>query len=420
MSGAWSPRNCRSPTMKSLEQKASPPSGGFSGSLNGSPLVETDMTCQAFASWLTEMKARNSRTMQEMLSEMSIIRDGITSNNMDLTDFKRHSTGVSTQMQTQLTDLREKLTSAFGEITSLVKQKTQSDQEMMQDINKLQQSISTKASDLETLKRSYSQAHTQLQSSLIQIQNHLQVTNQEVQGARSSCDRVHRETNQRLAELANSLRTLEEDLTAGNGENRSQMLQLQEEVARIHDSLSSVGAEFSDHKRSSTQAHNKLQSHLWGIEEGFKRQQGVPDVGAASSHQQPPRPLPDESLVTAQLATVSCQQSYSTPAGKLPEAAKNPASLSVIAGSPGHPYAVFHPAGVAAAGTAPSPSHAVPSQLRPGSATLPAYSPPPTTSTVIAAVPRPAPASMVLAAGAPARPTPASYRPQPQPQAQQR
>merc|ERR1719237_628209 len=68
--------------------------GGASGLVSaGFQAVETDMTVQAFSQWLTEMKARNSRTQQEMLSEMSIIRDGIASNNMDLTDLKRHSMG---------------------------------------------------------------------------------------------------------------------------------------------------------------------------------------------------------------------------------------------------------------------------------------------------------------------------------------
>mmetsp|Transcript_71243 Transcript_71243/g.201940 ORF Transcript_71243/g.201940 Transcript_71243/m.201940 type:complete len:307 (+) Transcript_71243:94-1014(+) len=234
--------------------------------------VETDMTVQAFAQWLAELKGRSSRTLQEMLSEMSIIRDGITSNNMELTDFKRHSTGISQQMQAQLTDLREKLTSAFGEITALVKQKTQSDQEMMQDINGLQDNLSCKTSELEALKRSYSQAHAQLQSSLIQIQNHLQVTTQEVQAARQGCERVQRDAQQRFAELDGSARQLEEELASGNAEHRQTMLQLQEEIARVHEWLAGVGAEFLDHKRAASSAHNRLQGQVWQLEEGRRRE----------------------------------------------------------------------------------------------------------------------------------------------------
>jgi len=235
--------------------------------------VETDMTVQAFAQWLTEMKARSSRTLQEMLSEMSIIRDGITSNNVELTDFKRHSSGISQQMQSQLTDLREKLTNAFGEITTLVKQKTLSDQEMMQDINSLQGNLSCKTAEIENLKRSYSQAHQQLQSSLIQITNHMSVTKNEVSTATSSCERVQQDTSKRLGEIDTNLRGLEEMLSVGNAENRNQMLQLQDEIKRIHESLASVSAEFTDHKRATNSVHNKLQSQVWSLEEGRKRQQ---------------------------------------------------------------------------------------------------------------------------------------------------
>ncbi|CAJ1370106.1 unnamed protein product [Effrenium voratum] len=153
------------------------------------PEVEHDPTVKTFTNWLAEMKVQNNRTVQEILSETSIIRDSITTNNMELTDFKRHSSGISQQMQSQLTDLREKLTSAFGEITALVKQKTQSDTEMMQDVNTLQQNLSQKTYELEALKKSYSQAHQHLQSSLIQMQNHLQVTKNEVGSAKAACDR---------------------------------------------------------------------------------------------------------------------------------------------------------------------------------------------------------------------------------------
>lgn len=237
------------------------------------PVVETDMTVHAFAQWLTELRARNSRTLQEMLSEMSIIRDGITSNNMELSDFKRGSTGISQQMQSQLTDLREKLTNAFSEITALVGSKGQSEREMMQDINALQQHLSVKTQELEALKRSYSQAHTQLQSSLIQIQNHLQVTNSEVQQAKVSCERVQRDTVSRFGDIDKGLRYIEDDLKVGNAENRNQMLQLQEDITCIHEAIANVTAEFNDHKRAANSVHNKFQSAVWGLEEGKKRQQ---------------------------------------------------------------------------------------------------------------------------------------------------
>mmetsp|Transcript_85750 Transcript_85750/g.276751 ORF Transcript_85750/g.276751 Transcript_85750/m.276751 type:complete len:366 (-) Transcript_85750:155-1252(-) len=261
--------------------------------------TEPDATVQAFTQWLAELRSKSGRSQQDMLSEMGVIRDGISTNNVELTEFKRNSTGISQQMQGQLTDLREKLTSAFSEITNLIKLKSKADNEMMQDVNMLGQSLSSTSSELEALKRSYSQAHQHLQTSLIQIQNHIQVTNNEVQIARASCDRAYRDATLRFAEFDDGLKVLEDRLMVGNADNRSQMLGLQNEVARIHESMAQVSADFLDYKRSSNSVHNKLQSQVWGLEEGSRRvgAQRPPPMAAAaagggahSSYQPPGEP----------------------------------------------------------------------------------------------------------------------------------
>eukprot|EP00929_Paragymnodinium_shiwhaense_P113310 TRINITY_DN81589_c0_g1_i1.p1 TRINITY_DN81589_c0_g1~~TRINITY_DN81589_c0_g1_i1.p1 ORF type:complete len:352 (+),score=77.58 TRINITY_DN81589_c0_g1_i1:88-1143(+) len=301
--------------------------------------VGTDVTCQAFATWLTELRATNSRTMQELMSEMTVIREGISSNNAELTDFKRHGAGISQQMQAQLTDLREKLTSAFGEITSLVKTKTQSDQEMMSDINTLQQSISVKNQELEALKRSYNQAYSQLQSSLIQIQNHLQVTNSDVQQARASCERVQRETQGRFGEIETNLRAVEEELQVGNAENRNQMLQLQEDISRIHDAITNVSADFTDHKRMTNSVHNKLQTSVWSLEDSKKRMLQTEAHAKARS----PQPSYEPAIVAAE---------------------------PIASPAPGQPKPVTQVARPAVPAVTPYPV-AGPGIMRPGSVTLP-------------------------------------------------
>merc|ERR1719203_489383 len=151
----------------------------------------------------------------------------------------------------------------------------------MTDINSLQTNLSSNTAELEALKKSYSQAHQQLQSSLIQIQNHLQVTSTEVNAANAACERVAASSTQHFSAIDDGLRNLEDQLSVGNAENRNQMLQLQEEIARIHESLGSWSAEFHEHKRASNSVHNKLQSQVWTLEENRKRQppQGVPPQG---------------------------------------------------------------------------------------------------------------------------------------------
>lgn len=248
--------------------------------------VDHDPTVKTFTNWLAEMKVQNNRTVQEILSETSIIRDSITANNMELTDFKRHSSSISQQMQSQLTDLREKLTTAFGEITALVKQKTQSDSEMMQDVNTLQQNLSQKTYELEALNKSYSQAHQHLQSSLIQMQNHLQVSKAEVSTAKTNCERVHREGATRFAQIEQNIKTMTEDYTRGTTEVRSQMRQLKDEIARIQQSVTAVCSDFEDHKRASTAIHNKLQAQVWTVEEAKKQEAaGSPSHVSQKSYQ---------------------------------------------------------------------------------------------------------------------------------------
>merc|ERR1711920_323648 len=133
------------------------------------------------------------------------------------------------------------------------------------------ENLSSKNADLEALKRSYSQAHAQLHSTVVGIQNHLQVTNGEVQTSRAAIDRVEKETKDRFASIDSSMRALEDELTVGNAENRKQMLQLHEEISRIHESLASVQTEFLDHKRATNAVHNKLQTHISNLEVGQKR-----------------------------------------------------------------------------------------------------------------------------------------------------
>jgi len=232
---------------------------------------EPDSTVQAFASYLTEMRWRNGNTVNQLLSEMSIIRDGITNNCGDLTEFKRHSSQIAQQMQCQLSDLREKLTNAFGEITALVKQKTMSDQDMMKDINSLNQSLSYKTAEVEALKRSYAATHQQLQNQLIQIQNHLSVTGTELHNAKSHVDQVQKDSVHNFTEMEQSLKRSEDQLIVGSQENRGQMFQVSEEIQRIHEHLTQVSGDFMKFKDSVNAQNQKLQQQLWALEEQQKR-----------------------------------------------------------------------------------------------------------------------------------------------------
>merc|ERR1719387_1295784 len=240
---------------------------------------EADATMQAFGQYLSEMKARSSSSLAQMMAEMGIIRDGITSNSTDLTEFKRHSISIQQQMQSQLTDLREKLTSAFGEITALVKQKTATDQELMSEINSLQQQLSMKSAELEALKKSYSSTHQQLQNNLIQIQSQLQTTSSDIQTAKKLAQTVQEGAQAKMSEVEQALLRLRQTLESTGREGNSHALLIQEDIGKIHEALTALSADFFDHKRLTLQVQNKLTSQVSLLEESKRRTMDVMKAG---------------------------------------------------------------------------------------------------------------------------------------------
>merc|ERR1719436_579727 len=147
-----------------------------------------DVTVLAFAQWLSEMRSRSNSSLQQMLAEMGIIRNGITSNNTDLTEFKRNTATVQQQMQSQISDLRDKLTEAYTEIANMKKTKSQFEQEVHAESQSLSEQLQFKTLELETLKKGYAHTHQLLQQQILQLQN-------EVNEIRMKGDDAHRQTN---------------------------------------------------------------------------------------------------------------------------------------------------------------------------------------------------------------------------------
>merc|ERR1719392_268763 len=131
---------------------------------------DLDVTVLAFAQWLSEMRSRSNSSLQQMLAEMGIIRNGITSNNTDLTEFKRNTATVQQQMQSQISDLRDKLTDAYTEIANMKKTKSQFEQEVHAEYQSMAEQLQFKTVELEHLKKAYAHTHQQLQQQIIQLQ----------------------------------------------------------------------------------------------------------------------------------------------------------------------------------------------------------------------------------------------------------
>ncbi|CAE7207459.1 Ctsb [Symbiodinium natans] len=287
---------------------------GPNGALGGQGLAEShvdvDATMNAFSQWLSEMKARSNSSLQAMMAEMSVIRDGITSNSADLTEYKRHSISVQQQMQSQLTDLREKLTSAFTEITSLVKQKAATDQELLSEIHALGRQLSMKTAELEALKKSYSATHQQLQHSLVQLQGQLQSTSSEIVTSKRQVQAVQDTVQHKMSEVEQLMVKLRDQVDSGGREGNATALAVQEDIAKLHEALTGLSGDFFEHKRLTQQVQSKLLNQVAALEDGRQRsasllpQDGDYTVGASvrEGFQQPVLKLRVSLLQSAQKA----------------------------------------------------------------------------------------------------------------------
>ncbi|CAE7218312.1 Ctsb [Symbiodinium microadriaticum] len=233
--------------------------------------ADVDATMNAFSQWLSEMKARSNGSLQAMMAEMSVIRDGITSNSADLTEYKRHSISVQQQMQSQLTDLREKLTSAFTEITSLVKQKAATDQELLSEIHALGRQLSMKTAELEALKKSYSATHQQLQHSLVQLQGQLQSTSSEIVTSKRQVQATQDTVTHKMKEVEQLMVKLRDQVDSGGREGNATALAVQEDIAKLHEALTGLSGDFFEHKRLTQQVQSKLLNQVAALEDGRQR-----------------------------------------------------------------------------------------------------------------------------------------------------
>eukprot|EP00927_Polykrikos_kofoidii_P074995 TRINITY_DN7104_c0_g1_i1.p1 TRINITY_DN7104_c0_g1~~TRINITY_DN7104_c0_g1_i1.p1 ORF type:complete len:285 (+),score=39.36 TRINITY_DN7104_c0_g1_i1:81-857(+) len=232
----------------------------FSADRTAAPQV--DATMQAVTQWLSEMKLRSSQNLSQIMGEMGMVRDGITSNSTDLNEYKRHNMSMQQQMQSSLSELQEKLSHAVQEITTMVKQKTATDDNFMKDVNSIQQQLSMKTAELESLKKEYSATHQKTQSSIIHIQGQLQIASGDIQSAKQKAEFVQDIAQQRMSEVDRTMKRIRAQLEATGREGQSQTMHIQENIASLHGSLIELSQNLLDHKKSTIEAQNSLSSRF--------------------------------------------------------------------------------------------------------------------------------------------------------------
>jgi len=227
---------------------------------------DLDVTVLAFAQWLSEMKGRSNSSLQQMLAEMGIIRNGITSNNTDLTEFKRNTATVQQQMQSQISDLRDKLTDAYTEIANIKKTKSQFEQEVHAESQSLGEQLQFKTLEMETLKKAYAHTHQQLQQQILQLQtegNELRLRNDDHSRQNNL---TYEQSFNKVAEVEMASKYANNEMMRLRGDHDSAIANLAENMNRWNDTLRDLSKEFHDFQKVMNVNQQRLQSGVWEVQ----------------------------------------------------------------------------------------------------------------------------------------------------------
>lgn len=262
-----------------------------------------DVTVLAFAQWLSEMRSRSNSSLQQMLAEMGIIRNGITSNNTDLTEFKRNTATVQQQMQSQISDLRDKLTDAYTEIANMKKTKSQFEQEVQSEYQSLAEALQFKTLEMETLKKAYAQTHQQLQQQIISLQSDIQETRMKQDDASRAASQANEQTQNTMAEIDMAAQYANNELKKLRSDHDHAIANVAENMNRWNETLRDLSKEFHGFQKVMNVNQQKMQSNFWDLQNG---KQGPSQPGQSQQ-------APSQGQSQIQTQVVSQPQSHSTP-----------------------------------------------------------------------------------------------------------
>lgn len=234
-----------------------------------------DVTVLAFAQWLSEMRSRSNSSLQQMLAEMGIIRNGITSNNTDLTEFKRNTATVQQQMQSQISDLRDKLTDAYTEIANMKKTKSQFEQEVHAEYQSLSEQLQFKTLELETLKKAYAQTHQQLQQQIIQLQSEISDVRTKGEDTGRQANITNEQNGNKIAEVEMAAQYANNELKRLRSDHDHAIANVAENMNRWNDTLRDLSKEFHSFQKVMNVNQQKMQSNFWDLQKGGIGQQTI-------------------------------------------------------------------------------------------------------------------------------------------------
>lgn len=246
-------------------------------------IQDLDVTVLAFAQWLHEMRSRSSSSLQQMMAEMGIIRNGIASNNADLAEFKRSTATVQQEMQRQISDLHAKMADACADVTSLKKSRIELEQEVLASSQSFSDQLAIKAGEAQSMQKAYAAAHDQLQQELSQLQS-------EVRDLRMRDD-AHRQTRMafegKVSEVEVSAQLANKELLRLRTDHDQSVKDLSGNMGRWNDTLRDLAKEFHDFRKAVGASQSRLDRAFSEVQARFvpspgRRRPSLEKVGHGS------------------------------------------------------------------------------------------------------------------------------------------
>lgn len=252
---------------------------------------DLDVTVLAFAQWLSDMRSRSNASLQQMLAEMGMIRNGITQNNSDLTEFKRNTATVQQQMQSQICDLRDKLTDAYTEIANMKKSKGHFEQELAANYHSLGDQMHFVRQEIETMKKGYSASFQQQQDQLLSVQHDVNEQRMKLEDTHSSGYASNEQHVQRLHQTEMDGQFFSNEIKRIRSDHEVAISNLAENMKKWNETIRDLKRDMNDLTRVHKEQHAKTQATLWDVQAQQQRLEGAESQPKAPARQAVAQPV---------------------------------------------------------------------------------------------------------------------------------
>jgi len=225
-----------------------------------------DVTVLAFAQWVSELRQRQHNAQHVMHSEMSLIRNAISSNNQDLGDFKRHSAQIQQHMQREISEIRDSLSSVFMEITTAVRNNAAADQDIKMKIQGLNEQVVRNDTAFAQLSDAADQSQTKLRTAVTDMQQTGDRMREELAALNRYSEQMDYSAAEKFEYLMQQIERLHQDQEMHLESRKEHSRAMLVDANTIDGCLQTLVQDFDNLKKTTNESYSKLQSSVSVLE----------------------------------------------------------------------------------------------------------------------------------------------------------